>query len=92
MASTLSEPGRYPDHRLVRKLSETGAALDMVRRYVVPDRFTLALPLEGTSHRCRLAEGGGDGSGVPIRAPRLAAFPFKPQSLAASPPARSAES
>ena len=47
MASTLSEPGRYPDHRLVRKLSETGAALDMVRRYVAPDRFTLALPLEG---------------------------------------------
>ena len=54
MASTLSEPGRYPDHRLVRKLSKTGAALDMVRRYVVRDRFTLALPLEGTSHRCRI--------------------------------------
>jgi hypothetical protein len=27
---------------LVRKLSETGAALDMVRPCVVPDRFTLA--------------------------------------------------
>ena len=39
---------------LVRKLSETGAALDMVRPCVVPDRFTLAFPLEGTSRPCRL--------------------------------------
>ena len=39
---------------LVRKLSETGAALDMVRPCVVPDRFTLAFPLEGISRSCRL--------------------------------------
>ena len=39
---------------LVRKLSETGAALDMVRPCTVPDRFTLAFPLEGTSRPCRL--------------------------------------
>jgi hypothetical protein len=39
---------------LVRKLSETGASVDMVKPCVVPDRFTLALPLEGTSFRCRL--------------------------------------
>jgi hypothetical protein len=40
---------------LVRKLSETGAVVDMVKPCVVPDRFTLALPLEGISYRCRLA-------------------------------------
>jgi hypothetical protein len=39
---------------LVRKLSKTGAALDMVKPSVVPDHFTLAFPLEGTSYRCRL--------------------------------------
>jgi hypothetical protein len=39
---------------LVRNLSETGAALDVVSPCEVPHRFTLALPLEGTSHRCRL--------------------------------------
>jgi PilZ domain len=39
---------------LVRNLSEAGAALNMVSPCAVPDRFTLALPLEGISHRCRL--------------------------------------
>ena len=39
---------------LVRNLSETGAALDVVSPCAVPHRFTLALPLEGTSRRCRL--------------------------------------
>ena len=39
---------------LVRKLSKTGAALDMVKPCVVPDHFTLAFPLEGTIYRCRL--------------------------------------
>ena len=39
---------------LVRKLSKTGAAVEMVKPCVVPDRFTLALPLEGISYRCRL--------------------------------------
>jgi len=39
---------------LVRNLSEAGAALDIVSPCAVPDRFTLALPLEGISHRCRL--------------------------------------
>ncbi len=39
---------------LVRKLSKTGAALDMVKPCVVPDDFTLAFPLEGTNYRCRL--------------------------------------
>jgi hypothetical protein len=39
---------------LVRKLSESGAVVDMVKPCVVPDRFTLALPLEGMSYRCCL--------------------------------------
>jgi len=39
---------------LVRKLSETGAALDMVRPCVVPDHFTLAFPFEGIIRPCRL--------------------------------------
>lgn len=39
---------------LVRNLSEHGAALDVISPRDVPDRFRLALPLEGTSHQCRL--------------------------------------
>lgn len=39
---------------LVRNLSEAGAALDVISAGEIPDRFTLALPLEGTSHRCSL--------------------------------------
>ena len=53
------EPGVIEFHGrtvlcLVRKLSETSAELDMVRPCVVPDRFTLTFPLEGTNYRCRL--------------------------------------
>lgn len=39
---------------LVRSLSEYGAALDVISPRGIPDRFTLALPLEGATHRCRL--------------------------------------
>jgi hypothetical protein len=39
---------------LVRNLSEHGAALDVISPRDVPDRFTLALPLEGTFHHCHL--------------------------------------
>ncbi len=39
---------------LVRSLSEHGAALDVISPRGIPDRFTLALPLEGTTHRCCL--------------------------------------
>ena len=39
---------------LVRSLSEPGAALDVISPLGIPDRFTLALPLEGTTHRYRL--------------------------------------
>ncbi|MGY4288190.1 hypothetical protein ACVWXO_007410 [Bradyrhizobium sp. LM2.7] len=39
---------------LVRSLSESGAALDVISPLGIPDRFTLALPLEGTTHRYRL--------------------------------------
>lgn len=53
------EPGMIEFHGhtvscLVRNLSETGAALDVISAGEIPDRFTLALPLEGTSHRCSL--------------------------------------
>jgi hypothetical protein len=39
---------------LVRNLSEHGAALGVIRPRDIPDRFTLALPSEGTFHLCRL--------------------------------------
>jgi hypothetical protein len=39
---------------LVRNLWESGAALTVISPRQIPDRFTLALPLEGASHRCRL--------------------------------------
>ena len=39
---------------LVRSLTEDGATLDAISPRNIPDRFTLALPLEGTTHRCRL--------------------------------------
>jgi hypothetical protein len=39
---------------LVRNLSEHGAALDVISPRDIPDRFTLALPLEGTFHLCHL--------------------------------------
>src|SRR4029077_17775354 len=39
---------------LVRSLSQEGAALDVISPREIPDRFTLALPLEGATHRCRL--------------------------------------
>jgi hypothetical protein len=53
------EPGVIEFHGrtvlcLVRKLSEKCAQLDMVRPCAVPDRFTLAFPLEETSRPCRL--------------------------------------
>ena len=53
------EPGLIEFHGrtvscLVRNLSEHGAALDVVSPSGIPDRFTLALPLEGKSRRCHL--------------------------------------
>jgi hypothetical protein len=53
------EPGMIEFHGrsvacLVRNLSESGAALDVISPSEIPDRFTLALPLEGASHRCCL--------------------------------------
>ena len=53
------EPGMIEFHGrsvscLVRNLSESGAALDVISPREIPDRFTLALPLEGASHRCCL--------------------------------------
>lgn len=39
---------------LVRSLSERGAAIDVISPRAIPDRFTLELPLEGATHRCRL--------------------------------------
>lgn len=39
---------------LIRRLSEQGAALHVISARVIPDRFTLALPLEGVSYACRL--------------------------------------
>jgi hypothetical protein len=53
------EPGRIEFHGravscLVRNISESGAALDVISPRQIPDRFTLALPLEGASHHCRL--------------------------------------
>lgn len=53
------EPGRIEFHErsvtcLVRSISEHGAAFDVIRPREIPDSFTLVLPLEGVSHRCRL--------------------------------------
>jgi hypothetical protein len=53
------EPGKIEFHGrtvscLVRNLSASGAALDVISPREIPDRFTLALPLEGASHRCCL--------------------------------------
>ncbi|WP_407181232.1 PilZ domain-containing protein [Bradyrhizobium sp. STM 3562] len=53
------EPGRIEFHErsvscLVRSLSEHGAAIDVISPRGIPDHFTLVLPLEGASHRCRL--------------------------------------
>ena len=40
---------------LVRSLTEHGATLDGICPRNIPDRFMLALPREGKTHRCRLA-------------------------------------
>ncbi|WP_245286996.1 hypothetical protein [Bradyrhizobium sp. Tv2a-2] len=53
------EPGTIEFHGLavsclVRSLSRQGASLDLASATVIPDRFTLALPLEGVSYACRL--------------------------------------
>ena len=53
------EPGTIEFHGravscLVRSLSREGASLDVISAAVIPDRFTLALPLEGVSYACRL--------------------------------------
>ncbi|WP_245286571.1 hypothetical protein [Bradyrhizobium sp. ARR65] len=53
------EPGRIEFHErsvscLVRSLSEHGAAIDVISPRGIPDHFTLVLPLEGATHRCRL--------------------------------------
>jgi hypothetical protein len=53
------EPGMIEFHGrtiscLVRNLSESGATLDVISPGEIPDRFTLALPFEGESHRCSL--------------------------------------
>jgi len=53
------EPGVIEIHGrtiscLVRNISEYGAALDVISPLGLPDRSTLALPLEGTARRCRL--------------------------------------
>ena len=39
---------------LVRSISRHGASLDVISALSIPDRFTLALPLEGVSYACRL--------------------------------------
>ena len=39
---------------LVRSLSKEGASLGVTSPRGIPERFTLALPLEGAMHRCRL--------------------------------------
>jgi hypothetical protein len=53
------EPGTIEFHGrtvscLVRSLSKHGASLDVISVVAIPDRFTLALPLEGVSYVCRL--------------------------------------
>jgi len=53
------EPGTIEFHGrtvscLVRSLSRQGASLDVISAAAIPDRFTLALPLEGVSYACRL--------------------------------------
>lgn len=53
------EPGTIEFHGrtiscLVRSLSRQGASLDVINAVAIPDRFTLALPLEGVSYTCRL--------------------------------------
>ncbi len=53
------EPGTIEFHGhtiscLVRSLSRHGASLDVISAGVIPDRFTLALPLEDVSYSCRL--------------------------------------
>ncbi len=39
---------------LIRSLSEHGAALDLISPRDIPDRFMLAIPLDGRFHRCHL--------------------------------------
>jgi hypothetical protein len=53
------EPGTIEFHGrtvscLIRSLSRHGASLDVISDVAIPDRFTLALPLEGVSYTCRL--------------------------------------
>ncbi len=53
------EPGTIEFHGrtvscLVRSLSRHGASLDVISAGVIPDRFTLELPLEGVSYSCHL--------------------------------------
>ena len=53
------EPGTIEFHGrtvscLVRSLSRQGASLDVISAGIIPDRFTLALPLEDVSYTCRL--------------------------------------
>jgi hypothetical protein len=67
-AGVLEFHGRWVSG-LVRSLSEHSAALDVISPRDIPDRFTLALPLEGTFRHCHLilAERSGDRSGFQVR-------------------------
>jgi hypothetical protein len=49
---------------LVRNVSEHGAALKVISPRDIPDRFRLALPLEGTFRLCRLIWRSDAGIGV----------------------------
>ena len=59
MRDFASEPGTIEFHGrtvscLVRSLSRQGASLGVISAGIIPDYFTLALPLEGVSYVCRL--------------------------------------
>ena len=59
MREVALEPGTIEFHGrtvscLVRSLSRQGASLDVISAGIIPDRFTLALPLEDVSYTCRL--------------------------------------
>lgn len=43
----------------IKNLSETGALIEVVEKYIVPDKFNLAIPMDGCSVQCQVVRRNG---------------------------------
>ena len=48
----------------LRNTSETGALIEVAEKYIVPDRFTLCIPMDGFSVSCQVARRNGPKIGI----------------------------